>query len=55
MVLKPLDEQSKLALIKWFSSPIRYYLKLLHEDTINDILQQEKLKQSKESREGENS
>jgi hypothetical protein len=41
-----MDEQSMSSLIQWFATPIRYYLKLLHEDTISEILKQEQKKQA---------
>lgn len=41
MVLKSLDESGKAAMIQWFASPIRYFFKLLHDDTVQGILRKE--------------
>jgi hypothetical protein len=41
VVLKLVDEQGMSVPMQWFASPIRYFLKLLHEDTIGEILRQE--------------
>ena len=46
MVLKFVDEQSISHPMQWFATPIRYYLKLLHDETIKDILSQEQRKQA---------
>ena len=32
--------------MQWFATPIRYYLKLLHDEAIKDILSQEQKKQA---------
>lgn len=40
MVLEYLDEQSKSIFIQWFVTPIRYFLKLVNEEKIVQILEQ---------------
>jgi hypothetical protein len=41
-----MDEPGTPYLMQWFATPIRYYLKLLHDDTITEILRQEERKRA---------